>query len=64
MTYKDNTALHLPPELEKRCTLALFTPKPNASLQNYALSLDKADAPPEDMDLGQQFAQKVTLECH
>ena len=50
--------------LEKRCTLALFTPKPDASLQNYALSLDKADAPPEDMDLGQQFAQKVTLECH
>ncbi len=64
MTYKDNAALHLPPSLEKRCTLALFTPKPDASLQNYALSLDKADAPPEDMDLGQQFAQKVTLECH
>ena len=64
MTYKDKTALHLPPDLEKRCTLALFTPKPDASLQSYALSLDKADAPPENMDLGQQFAQKVTLECH
>lgn len=64
MTYKDKTALHMPPALEKRCTLALFTPKPNASLQSYALSLDKADAPPESMDLGQQFAQKVTLECH
>src|SRR5476651_2367916 len=64
MTYKDKTALHMPAALEKRCTLALFTPKPNASLQSYALSLDKADAPAESMDLGQQFAQKVTLECH
>ncbi|MGY3070117.1 ABC-type uncharacterized transport system substrate-binding protein [Ewingella americana] len=64
MTYKDKTALHIPPELAQSCTLALFTPKPDASLQSYALSLDKADAPPEDMDLGQQFAQKVTLQCH
>jgi ABC-type uncharacterized transport system substrate-binding protein len=64
MTYKDQSALHLPPELEQSCTLSLFTPMPNASLQSYALSLDKADAPPEDMDLGQQFAQKVTVQCH
>ncbi|TPG63206.1 DUF1007 family protein [Ewingella americana] len=64
MTYKDQNALHLPPELAKSCSINLFTPKPNASLQSYALSLDKADAPPEDMDLGQQFAQKVTVQCH
>ncbi|MRT03484.1 DUF1007 family protein [Ewingella americana] len=64
MTYKDKTALHIPPEMAQSCSLALFTPKPDASLQSYALSLDKADAPPEDMDLGQQFAQKVTLQCH
>ncbi len=63
MTYKDQSALHLPPELAKSCHITLFTPKPDASLQSYALSLDKADAPPEDMDLGQQFAQKVTLQC-
>jgi hypothetical protein len=27
---------------------------------NYAQSLDKADAPEEDMELGKQFAQTVT----
>src|SRR5471030_913697 len=63
MTYKDQSALHLPPELAQSCSVILFTPKPDASLQSYALSLDKADAPPEDMVLGQQFAQKVTLQC-
>ena len=30
---------------------------------NFAVSLDKADAPPEDMELGKQFAQQVTLQC-
>ncbi|MEX8983539.1 DUF1007 domain-containing protein, partial [Salmonella enterica subsp. enterica serovar Montevideo] len=29
----------------------------------FAQSLDKEDAPPEDMDLGKQFAQTVTLQC-
>ncbi|MBU5643737.1 DUF1007 domain-containing protein, partial [Citrobacter sp. S46_ASV_140] len=24
---------------------------------------DKEDAPPEDMELGKQFAQTVTLQC-
>ena len=32
-------------------------------MQAYALSLDKADAPAEEMDLGRQFAQTVTLIC-
>lgn len=63
MTYKNDRALHLPADVPPSCALSLFTPKPNASMQAYALSLDKADAPPEEMDLGQQFAQKVTLQC-
>ncbi|MDR3434925.1 MAG: DUF1007 family protein [Rouxiella aceris] len=63
MTYKDAQALHLPADLVAQCQFSLFTPAPNASLQAYALSLDKSDAPPESKDLGQQFAQKVTLQC-
>lgn len=63
MTYKDQAALHLPPEMAQQCKLSLMTPKPNASLQAYALSLDNNDSPGEDMALGQQFAQRVTLQC-
>ena len=63
MTYKNAQALSLPDELKSRCKLTLQTPKPDAALREFALSLDKADAPPEDMDLGRQFAQKVTLSC-
>lgn len=63
MYYDSKKSLHIPPELAKQCQFSLHTPKPNASMQAYALSLDKADAPPEDMDLGQQFAQTVTLTC-
>lgn len=63
--YYDNTgALSLPSSLQTRCQLDLHTPKPDASLQQYALSLDKADAPPEERDLGRQFAQTVMLTCH
>lgn len=64
MTYSDARALSLPSSLQACCTLALQTPKPDDRLKQYALSLDKADAPPEQMDLGRQFAQKVTLTCH
>jgi len=64
MTYSDARALSLPAALQDRCQVALQTPKPDSSLKQYALSLDKADAPPEQMDLGRQFAQKVTLTCH
>ncbi|MGQ5754461.1 DUF1007 family protein [Serratia sp. IR-2025] len=63
MTYKDQNALHLPPEMAQLCSYKLMTPKPNASLQAYALSLDKNDSPGEDLALGQQFAQRVTLQC-
>lgn len=64
MTYQDKKALHLPPEMADRCKFTLMTPKPDALLQAYALSLDKNDSPGEDMALGQQFAQRVTLQCH
>lgn len=63
MTYQDQKALHLPPEMAKQCKFSLVTPKPDSSLQAYALSLDKNDSPGEDMALGQQFAQRVTLTC-
>ncbi|MFI8416622.1 DUF1007 family protein [Serratia sp. NPDC078593] len=63
MSYKDQTAIHLPEEMAQQCQVNLMTPKPNASLQAYALSLDKNDSPGEDMQLGQQFAQRITLQC-
>ncbi len=63
MSYAGNQAVRLSPEMEKNCKLTLFTPNPNASLQSYALSLDKSDSPGEDMELGKQFAQQVTVQC-
>ncbi|WP_049608086.1 DUF1007 family protein [Yersinia pekkanenii] len=63
MTYAGNKAIRLSAEMEKSCKLTLFTPNPNSSLQAYALSLDKNDSPGEDMDLGKQFAQRVTVQC-
>ena len=63
MTFADEKSLRLPDELAKQCRFTLKTPRPDAALQSYALSLDKADAPPADMDLGRQFAQTVTLQC-
>lgn len=63
MSYQDKKALQLPPEMAKHCELHLMTPKPDSSLKTYAMSLDKSDSPPEDLALGQQFAQRVTLAC-
>ncbi|WP_313680037.1 DUF1007 family protein [Pantoea vagans] len=63
MFYDNPGALTLPPALQTRCKFALNTPKSNDSLKQYALSLDKADAPAEEMDLGRQFAQTVVLTC-
>jgi len=63
MYYDNPQALTMDDTVKSRCQIALHTPKPDDSLKQYALSLDKADAPPEDMDLGQQFAQTVTLTC-
>ncbi|MCG8709455.1 DUF1007 family protein [Brenneria sp. 4F2] len=64
MSYVDEKDIRLAPSLASRCKTTLVTPKPDAGLQSYALSLDKADAPDEDMELGKQFAQRVTLQCH
>lgn len=47
----------------KNCKIGVHTPKPSEETLNFAISLDKADAPPEDMELGKQFAQEVTLQC-
>lgn len=63
MFYDDEKSLTVPDSLKNQCKLSLKTPKPDASMQQYALSLDKADAPPEDIELGRQFAQTVTLAC-
>nr|WP_230468096.1 DUF1007 family protein [Biostraticola tofi] len=63
MAYPDKNSITLPDSLKGQCETRLMTPNPNASLKSYALSLDKEDSPGEDEDLGQQFAQKVTLEC-
>lgn len=64
MSYQDKNAVRLAPALAEHCKTVLFTPKPSADLRSYALSLDKADAPDEDLALGKQFAQRITLECH
>jgi ABC-type uncharacterized transport system substrate-binding protein len=53
----------LPAALQKTCKMAMHTPKPSEETLNFAVSLDKEDAPPEDMELGKQFAQQVTLQC-
>lgn len=64
MTYKNPQTITLDEAVKAHCTVDLHTPQPDDALRQYALSLDKADAPPESLDLGQQFAQTVTLTCH
>ena len=63
MSYEATTDVALPAGLTGRCSLSMHTPTPGADTQAFALSLDKEDAPPEDMKLGKQFAQKVELQC-
>lgn len=63
MHYDKDADVAPPTDMPKGCKLSVHTPKPNENLTAYALSLDKADAPPEDMDLGKQFAQQVTIAC-
>ncbi|WP_330983055.1 MULTISPECIES: DUF1007 family protein [Enterobacterales] len=63
MHYDKDADVTPPASLPKGCKLSVHTPKPSEDLTAYALSLDKADAPPESMDLGKQFAQQVTLTC-
>lgn len=63
MKYDHDTDISLPPALAKNCQLSVVTPDPSAEMLLFAASLDKEDAPPEDIGLGQQFAQQVTLQC-
>ncbi|QCT22404.1 DUF1007 family protein [Jejubacter calystegiae] len=63
MRYDNANSLTLPEALRQRCKLNLNTPEPDAKLQAWALSLDKEDAPPQEMELGKHFAQQVTLTC-
>lgn len=63
MSYDAPRDVTLGQGLRERCKVAVKTPQPDVAVQRFALSLDKADAPPEDMDLGKQFAQQVTLQC-
>lgn len=63
MHYDRDADVTLGTQFPPGCSLKVLTPSPSGDLTAYALSLDKADAPPEDMDLGKQFAQQVTLQC-
>jgi len=63
MTYQDKGDVTLSPDLQKTCQTTVHTPTPGDETLAFAQSLDKEDAPPEDMELGKQFAQTVTLEC-
>ncbi|NDO79480.1 hypothetical protein CJP72_01445 [Citrobacter sp. NCU1] len=63
MSYEKDSDVTLPPTLDKQCQRVMHTPTPNEETLSFAQSLDKEDAPPEDMNLGQQFAQKVTVTC-
>lgn len=63
MSYDQPSDARLPEALKPNCKISVVTPQPTQDMQAFALSLDKADAPPEDMELGKQFAQQVTLQC-
>lgn len=63
MSYEEERDVSLSPAMKKQCHITLHTPAPSEESLSFAQSLDKEDAPPEDMELGKQFAQKVTLIC-
>jgi ABC-type uncharacterized transport system substrate-binding protein len=63
MRYDKDSDVRLPDALQKNCKIGVHTPKPSEETLKFAVSLDKEDAPPEDMELGKQFAQEVTLQC-
>ncbi|SCB81316.1 ABC-type uncharacterized transport system, substrate-binding protein [Kosakonia oryzendophytica] len=63
MSYEHDSDASLSGALQTSCKVAVHTPKPGEEVLNYAQSLDKEDAPEEDMQLGKQFAQTVTLAC-
>lgn len=63
MSYEEDRDATLSPTMRERCKIALHTPEPSEASLSFAQSLDKDDAPPEDMELGKQFAQTVTVIC-
>ncbi|AKE61946.1 membrane protein [Citrobacter amalonaticus Y19] len=63
MSYEEDRDATLSLAMRERCKIALHTPEPSEASLSFAQSLDKDDAPPEDMELGKQFAQTVTVIC-
>lgn len=63
MSYEKDGDVAFSPDFTGSCKVSVHTPKPNEDMLSYAQSLDKEDAPEEDMELGKQFAQKVTVQC-
>lgn len=63
MSYDKDSDARLAQGISQQCRISVHTPTPNEQTLSFAQSLDKEDAPPEDMDLGRQFAQTVTLKC-
>lgn len=63
MSYEEDGDATLSPAMRKQCEITVHTPTPSEESLSFAQSLDKEDAPPEDMELGKQFAQQVTFAC-
>lgn len=63
MSYDKDSDAWLAQAISQQCRISVHTPTPNEQMLSFAQSLDKEDAPPEDMELGKQFAQTVTLQC-
>ncbi|CDL41197.1 Putative periplasmic or exported protein [Citrobacter freundii] len=63
MSYDKDSDARLSQTISQQCHISMHTPTPNENMLSFAQSLDKEDAPPEDMELGKQFAQTVTLQC-
>ncbi len=63
MSYEKDSDVAFAADFKGACKVRVHTPQPNEEILSYAQSLDKEDAPEEDMELGKQFAQKVTVQC-
>ncbi len=63
MTYNGKRAVHLSPPDASQCRLIFTEADPSDTLKDYALSLDTDDTPDDDLTLGRQFAQQITLHC-
>ena len=63
MHYEKDSDVAFAADVKGACRVTVHTPQPNEEMLSYAQSLDKEDAPEEDMELGKQFAQKVTVQC-